>query len=546
MSKAWWQNAVIYQIYPRSFQDSSGNGIGDLPGIRRRLHYVRELGADAVWICPFVRSPMHDYGYDVANYREVDPLFGDVSDIVTLLEDAHELGLRVLVDQVWNHTSSEHPWFAESRCSRDNPKADWYVWADPATDGGPPNNWRATFGGPAWTYDPTRGQYYLHNFLYQQPDINWYNAEARKALMEEGRFWLDLGVDGFRLDVVNFYAHDRELKDNPERPEDTPVPVGALPHDPFFDYIDEGNIDVGDNLELISDIRDLMDEYPGTVALGEVAFPEDAIKATADYTQGEKRLHLVYNAAMINDAPFDIDLMRKTIERSVNEVGDARNTWCFGTHDFPRLASRGYPEGARVSRALQQRREHTLAALMLTLPGSCILYQGTELGLTTARLHLDQMHDPYGIANYPNILGRDGCRTPMPWQGKAPHGGFTTARKPWLPVPDEHRKLAVDRQETDPQSLLNRYRALIHWRRDCDALHDPALQMCDVEAPLLAYERGTSGDSRVLCAFNLSLREQTMRIDASARLLDELCDTARVEDGTLTLPPYAHALLDMS
>ncbi|MFP5304645.1 MAG: alpha-amylase family glycosyl hydrolase, partial [Gammaproteobacteria bacterium] len=300
----WWRSAAIYQIYPRSFRDSNADGIGDLEGIRERLGYVAALGVDAVWICPFVRSPMRDFGYDVSDYLDVEPIFGTLTDFDALLSEAHALGLRVIIDQVWNHTSDQHRWFQESRQSRDNAKADWYVWADAAADGGPPNNWRATFGGSAWTWEPQRHQYYLHNFLSEQPDLNWYNPQVRAALLDVGRFWLDRGVDGFRLDVVNFYAHDRSLRDNPRRPPGVPRPAGAAPKDPYFDYINIGTVGRPEALELLAEVRALHDEYPGTFTLGEISSAEDALASAAEFVRGTRRLHTAYNASLISHEPF--------------------------------------------------------------------------------------------------------------------------------------------------------------------------------------------------------------------------------------------------
>ncbi|HEY8327471.1 MAG TPA: alpha-amylase family glycosyl hydrolase, partial [Rhodanobacter sp.] len=437
MSGLWWQDAVIYQIYPRSFRDADGDGVGDLNGIRDKLGYVAELGADAVWICPFVRSPMHDFGYDVSDFTAVEPMFGTLEDFDALVRQAHALGLRVITDQVWNHTSDQHPWFLESRQSRDNPKADWYVWADPAPHGGPPNNWRSTFGGAAWSWEPRRGQYYLHNFLAQQPDLNWYNPQVRAALLDVARFWLDRGVDGFRLDVVNFYAHDTALRDNPRRPPGAPRPDGAAPDDPYFDDINRGTVSRPETLEFLAEVRALMDEYPGTFTLGEISSAEDALATAADFVRGSHRLHTVYNASLISHEPFTQQTLRALLRRVDALFEDHRICWTFGTHDFPRLKGR-WARHRRHGEEVEHRLDRLLIAMLVCLPGSACIYQGDELGLTQAQLTFEQLRDPYGIANYPNILGRDGCRTPMPWTDQPPSAGFSDSASPWLPVPAEH------------------------------------------------------------------------------------------------------------
>lgn len=540
----WWRHAVTYQIYPRSFQDSNGDGIGDLEGIRRRLGYVSALGADAIWICPFVQSPMRDFGYDVSDYLRIDPMFGTLDDFDALINDAHALGLRVLMDQVWNHTSDQHPWFSESRSSRSHPKADWYVWADPAGDGGPPNNWRSAFGGSAWSFDEQRQQYYLHNFLPQQPDINWYCPEARRAVLDSGRFWLQRGVDGFRLDVVNFFAHDRSLSDDPRRPQEQPRPAGAGAGDTYFDFIHQGTVCRPETLQLLAEVRGLMNEYPGTVALGEISSAEDTLVAAADYVAGDRRLHLAYNASLISDRPFRAQALRDMLRHTLRLFPDARLCWTFGTHDFPRLKGRWFAQG-RHTRAIEDRLDRMLAALLVILPGSCCIYQGDELGLTQAQIPFEHMRDPYGIANYPHVLGRDGCRTPMPWSADAVYAGFTEAASPWLPVAPEHLPLAVDRQDRDERSLLNAYRRLLRWRR-----HEPALQGTGLRVPappdssdVLLLERFSDG-GRLLCAFNFAVDPQTIQVPArSTPALEGWPQGNATETGTLRLPGYGCALI---
>jgi alpha-glucosidase len=540
----WWRNAVIYQIYPRSFCDADGDGVGDLEGIRRKLGYVAALGADAVWICPFVRSPMRDFGYDVADFTAVEPMFGALDDFRALIAEAHALGLKVITDQVWNHTSDQHPWFAESRRSRGNPKADWYVWADPAADGGPPNNWRATFGGSAWTFDEARRQYYLHNFLREQPDLNWYNREVRAALLDVGRYWLELGVDGFRLDVVNFYAHDRTLRDNPRRAPDSPRPAGAAPTDPYFDFINRGTVSRPETLDFLGEIRELIDRYPGRFTLGEISSAEDALGSAADFVRGSRRLHSAYNAALISHEPFTRDGLERLIRRVDSLFEDYRLCWTFGTHDFPRLKGR-WARHRRHDDAAEHRLDRLLAALLVCLPGSCCIYQGDELGLSQATLSFEQLRDPYGIANYPHILGRDGCRTPIPWTDAAPSAGFTAGDAPWLPIPAQHLPLAVSVQEADPDSLLRAYRHFLEWRRLQPALAGrvewPALQG---DPSVLVFDR-CGGHQHLRCAFNLSAQPAQLQLeDERWQPSHQPLLSGRIVRRTLDLPAFGAAILE--
>lgn len=540
---AWWRNAVIYQIYPRSFFDANGDGIGDLEGIRRKLDYVAALGADAIWLCPFVRSPMRDFGYDVSDYTAVEPVFGTLDDFIALVQEAHALGLKVITDQVWNHTSDQHPWFLESRAGRDNARADWYVWADPAPDGGPPNNWTSVFGGSAWTFDERRRQYYLHNFLPEQPDLNWYQPAVRAALLAVGRFWLDLGVDGFRLDVVNFYAHDRSLRDNPPRPPRHPRPAGAAPGDRYFDHINDGNVSRPETLDFLGEIRALMDAYPARFTLGEIANAEDALACAADYVQGSGRLHSAYNASLISHEPFTRTGLEPLIRRAGELFEDFRLCWTFGTHDFPRLKGRWAPYRSLDDETGNQL-DRLLAALLVCLPGSCCIYQGDELGLTQATLSFDQLRDPYGIANYPDIMGRDGCRTPIPWTDTPPSAGFSSHEAPWLPIPAHHLPLAVSLQEANPGSLLRVYRHFLHWRRQQPALAGafewPPLA---ADGSVLVFDRRAAGQ-HLRCAFNFAADRASLRLEPDAwRLCHEPLLSGRLVDGELRLPPFGAAIL---
>jgi alpha-glucosidase len=501
-SDDWWRSAVIYQVYPRSFLDSTGDGIGDLNGIIQKLDYIASLGVDAVWISPFFKSPMKDFGYDISDYCAIEPMFGTMDDFKRLLEEAHGRGLKVLIDQVWNHTSNEHPWFLESRSSRDNPKADWYVWADAKEDGSPPNNWLATLGGIAWTWEPRRQQYYLHNFLAEQPDLNWYNPEVRAAIHDVARFWLDMGVDGFRLDVINFLTHDPELRDNPLRPKDMELPAGASAEDPFFSQWNIHNFCQPATLEYIEDLRELIDQYPGRTTLAEISSAEDAVLTSSDYVGGEKRLHMAYNSALMHDAPLTYSRLREIVERVEEHLGDGILCWTGGTHDFPRLKTR-WRKFLIDDEFTHEAFDHMFAALLLSLRGSCCIYQGDELGLTQADVPYEKMQDPFGLAGYPTILGRDGSRTPMPWEQDTPNAGFTTASEAWLPIPEEHRHHAVDLQEERSMSLLNKYRRLIKWRKKQPALLKGDLTLLDTEEPVLGFTRKCD-EQHLLCLFNLS------------------------------------------
>ncbi|MEB3355294.1 MAG: alpha-amylase family glycosyl hydrolase [Synechococcales bacterium] len=498
----WWRSAVIYQVYPRSFMDSDGDGVGDLRGILQKIDYIASLGVDAVWISPFVKSPMKDFGYDVSDYCAIEPMFGTMDDFKELLAAAHDHGLKILMDQVWNHTSDQHPWFVESRQNRNNPKADWYVWADPKPDGSPPNNWRATFGGIAWEWDEIRQQYYLHNFLKEQPDLNWYHPEVVNAIMEVARFWLDMGVDGFRLDVVNFFTHDPQLRDNPLRSPHILRPAGASNSDPFFDNVNLYNLCQPATIELLKTIRAVMDEYPGTTTLAEISSAEDAVLASSDYVRGSDRLHMAYNSSLMSDEPLSYDLLHDIIGQVVDHFQDGVICWTGGTHDFPRLKSR-WRKFLIDDAFSHEAFDHMFAALLLSLRGSCCIYQGDELGLTQAQVPFEKMRDPFGIAGYPRILGRDGSRTPMVWDKQAPHAGFTTAEEPWLPIPDEHHLHAVDQHEANPNSLLNNYRNLIHWRKHQPALQQGKMRLLSTPDPILGLER-ICDEQHLICLFNLS------------------------------------------
>ena len=417
----WWRGAVIYQIYPRSFADSNGDGVGDLPGIVERLDYVAGLGVDAIWVSPFFRSPMADFGYDISDYRDVDPLFGELADVDALLARSHALGLRVMIDQVLSHCSVEHAWFKESRSSRDNPKADWYVWADAKPDGTPPNNWMSLFGGVAWRWEPRRCQYYLHNFLSAQPDLNFHHPEVQAAQLDTLRFWLDKGVDGFRLDAINFCFHDAELRDNPPKPEHLRTGRGFAPDNPYAFQYHHYNNTRPEMLPFLGRIRALLDQYPGAVSLGEIS-SEDSLATSAEYTAAG-RLHMGYSFELLT-SDCSAAYIRGTVEALEAQMTEGWPCWAISNHDVQRVATRwGGPDPAPHLPA-------QLTAMVCSLRGSVCVYQGEELGLPEADVPFEALQDPYGITFWPTFKGRDGCRTPMPWTAAAPNAGFSSGA-PW-------------------------------------------------------------------------------------------------------------------
>ena len=503
-TSAWWRGAVIYQIYPRSFFDSNGDGIGDLPGITAKLDHVASLGVDAIWLCPFFVSPQRDFGYDVADHTAIDPLFGDLADFDALLARSHALGLKVLIDQVWSHTSDRHPWFMESRVSRTAAKADWYVWADPSADGTPPNNWLSVFGGAAWTWEPRRRQYYLHHFLNHQPALNLHNPAVMDALLESGRFWLDRGVDGFRLDAIDFLLHDPALRSNPAAPTPEVIPAKL-----FGMQLHRHNMVQPEVMGLLSRIRRLMDDYPGTVTLGEHSSQPGAFERVMASTEGTDRLHMAYTLRPLRGG-FDWRTVTDLVHDLAATATDGWICWSFSNHDVERAVSRWNPVAGTPPDPAFVR---LLMALQMSLRGSVCLYQGEELGLTEAELAHGDLRDPFGIAYWPEFRGRDGSRTPMPWHADAEHGGFTTAEAPWLPMPPVHRALAVNLQEADRLSSLHAFRRFLHWRRGVPALVHGTLVPVGLPSPLVGFVREYQG-LRMLAVFNLS--DQAALLDLAA------------------------------
>jgi alpha-glucosidase len=526
--QSWWPGAVIYQIYPRSFFDSNGDGIGDLQGVAAKLDYVASLGVDAIWLSPFFVSPMRDFGYDVADHCAVDPAFGTLEDFDRLLARAHALGLRVITDLVCGHTADEHPWFRDSRASADNARADWYVWADAKPDGTPPNNWLSVFGGSAWRWDARRRQYYLHHFLPSQPSLNLRHPAVVDAMLEQAGFWLDRGVDGFRVDAIDFLLHDPALRDNPPRPPQN----GVMPVKPFGLQHHVYDMMQPELPALLTRLRALADRRPGTVLLGEVSSQEGAYKRITRYTGGGDALHLAYTLRPMRGGDAGAAVGGALAE--IAAAGDHGNLcWAFSNHDAERVASRWSGEGS-VPAPAQIR---LLLMLLVSLRGTICLYQGEELGLTEARLAHHELRDPFGIEYFPEFRGRDGSRTPLPWQDDARHAGFT-AGTPWLPVPPEHARLSVAAQEADRASPLQSWRELIAWRKAHPALVSGDLTLLEVPTPLIGFSR-TCPEERLFLVFNPSARPVKLSLSPYGALVPVEGPNAALLDGDMAvLPPY--------
>ncbi|QCR00057.1 DUF3459 domain-containing protein [Brevundimonas sp. SGAir0440] len=523
MAQDWWRGAVLYQIYPRSFADSNDDGVGDLKGITQHLDHVASLGVDGIWLSPFFTSPMKDFGYDVSDYCDVDPIFGTLADFDALIARAHALGLKVVIDQVFSHTSDEHPWFTDSRASRNGEHADWYVWADAKPDGSPPSNWQSVFGGPAWTWDARRGQYYMHNFLASQPQLNVRNPAVQDALIAAARFWLDRGVDGFRLDAINFAIHDPSLRDNP------PIQDGRKRTRPF-DFQDKiYNQSHPDIIGFLNRIRALTDSYEGRFTVAEVG-GDHADREMKEFTAGDDRLHSAYGFLYLYADTLKGELIGIGDEMWPDQQGEGWPSWTFSNHDAPRAVSRwaqGRDEKAFSEMAL---------LLLICLRGNVFVYQGEELGLPQAEVPFERLVDPEAIANWPETLGRDGARTPIPWVASAPNAGFSTV-EPWLPVDPRHLALAADAQEADPTSIVHAARRIIALRQAHPALRTGGLEI-ESAGDLLVFRRfeRADGGERLLCVFNLGFEALDWSAPAGARRIATVNWTEA--DGS-TLKPLA-------
>ncbi len=483
----WWRGAVVYQIYPRSFADSNGDGVGDLNGIRSQLDYVQSLGVDAIWLSPFYPSPQRDFGYDISDYCDVAPEYGTLDHFDRLIEEAHARGLRVILDQVLSHSSHMHPWFIDSVRNPTGPKGDWYVWADPKPDGSPPNNWASFFNSGAWKYHPARRQYYLHYFLPEQPKLNLHARGVADALLDVLRFWLDRGADGFRLDVANTIVSGPHLDDNPPWPPNE-LTDAHWGHPGFLQQ--RRDLNGKATVEFLERIRAVCDSYGDRFVFGEIGH---AGKMLERFSNDERGLHSAYDFVFVRDR----QLHERHIRSVYSVLAEMPTHWpcvTFSNHDTVRPATRYAGLGP------QDQMARFAYALCLALKGTALVYQGEELGLPEAELSYAQIRDPVGLANFPFVVGRDGCRTPMPWRSAEPHAGFSQA-EPWLPVASAHASRAVDVQSTDPGAALPFAKTCIALRRSLPALRLGDIAFLDAEDGLIAFER-RHGDSAVLCLFN--------------------------------------------
>ena len=529
----WWQGATVYQIYPRSFRDSNGDGVGDLKGIEQKLDYVASLGVDAIWLSPVYPSPNRDFGYDVSDYCDIAPEMGTMAEFDHMLKGAHERGLKVIMDQVLSHSSDQHQWFQESLLSKDNPKSDWYVWADAKEDGTPPNNWLGAFGNAAWSWHPLRRQYYFHKFLKSQPKLNFHNPDVVDACMDVLRFWLDRGVDGFRLDVANSYVHDPKLTNNP------PVPMAERTfanwaHAPRLQrHLYDAN--TPENEWAMKRVREVMDEYDDRLAFGE--FSEEP-EMFGLYAGGVNRLHTGYTFDFLEDWSFKPAVFRKYYEDLLMPLDHLWPCVTFSNHDITRPVTRwggGQGDDALAKLAL---------TLLLTLKGTALMYQGEELGLPDVDLERKWIKDPVGDLYFPFGKGRDGCRTPMPWKPDAHEAGFTSG-DPWLPIPDYHRSRTAEAQEHDGASVLVHARHIIATRKRHPALVRGEIKFAkEDDDKVLAFTREGEGET-LLCLFNLSREAAMHAVPAGAHATEVFCGEVTRDGGMVTLGPRAGAVFSV-
>jgi len=496
----WWQRGIIYQIYPRSFMDANGDGIGDLAGIRSRLDYLEWLGIDAIWISPIYPSPMADFGYDVSDYTDIDPIFGTLAEFDALIADVHGRGMKLLLDYVPNHTSDRHPWFIDSRSARTSAKRDWYIWRDPAPGGGPPNNWRSNFGGGAWEWDEKFGQYYYHAFLKEQPDLNWRKPEVQRAMLDVLRFWLGRGVDGFRVDVMHHLIKDDEFRDNPVNPDFKPG------MSPYRELLATHSADLPEVQEIVALMRGVVEEFDDRMLVGEIYLPVERLMAY--YGVSGKGAHLPFNFQLIR-LPWNAREVAAAVNHYEALLPDyGWPNWVLGNHDKPRITSRVGTAQARVA-----------AMLLLTLRGTPTMYYGDEIGMRNVEIPPERVQDPFE-KNVPGLgLGRDPVRTPMQWSD-ASNAGFSSAA-PWLPLADDWRKVNVASEREDAKSMLILYRRLIELRRAEPALAVGVYAMLEAGEDLIAYTR-QAGTRRLLVALNFAAAERAFdlaRLPARATIL---------------------------
>jgi alpha-glucosidase len=508
LSENWWESAVFYQIYPRSFKDSNNDGIGDLAGVIEKLDHLNDgkgggLGIDAIWFSPFFPSPQADFGYDVSDYCNIDSDYGTLEDFDQLVEESHRRGIKIVLDLVLNHSSDQHKWFQESRKNSTNSKVDWYVWADPKPDGSPPNNWLAVFGGAAWTFEPQRGQYYLHNFLPEQPDLNWYNPEVREALADVVRFWMKRGADGFRLDTANYYAYDRQLRDNPKRPENSELMEDGQEANPLSQYITKYSKDRPENLEFIHFLRKIFDEN-GVVSIGEIGSAEgleSTLKLGTDYVKKGKGLHLAYTFSMLNKN-MNAEYLEHVLRVTEESIDDGWPCWSLSNHDCMRMISRFDCFGERDG--FQQ----MMLLLLLSLRGTPIIYYGEEVDMQEYEITKDELRDPQGIRFWPDIKGRDGCRLPFPWDSKLTNQGFNFGTKPWLPAVN---KLSLDQAKADSGSTFHVLQEMLQIRKKFPALQNGSYRKILLDGDCFVFERKTE-DETMLIAANFSTEEQSINL----------------------------------
>lgn len=510
---------IIYQIYPRSFYDTNQDGVGDLNGITEKLDYIKSLNVDAIWISPFFKSPMKDFGYDVSNYREVDPLFGNINDFKALIQKAKNLNLGVIVDMVISHTSNQHHWFEES-INKQNNKDDWYLWANANADGTPPNNWLSVFGGSAWQWDSTRKQYYFHSFLTEQPDLNMHNIEVQNQVLEEMKYWLELGITGFRLDACNHYFQDLQLRNNPhKRPNGTEFKPYSLQEHIY----DQGRPEI---LPFLEKIRNLLDKYQA-YSVAEVG-GEKALQFMGQYTDSG-RLHSAYSFSLMqpNFSATYIQGVIESLENSIKEP--SQPCYALSNHDKPRVATR-WADGRNQAKTIYQS-----MALLMCLRGNLCIYQGDELGYPEADVAFEDLQDPYGKTYWPKFKGRDSCRTPMSWNDND-NAGFTLA-KPWLPIPLTHQHLNVERQLKDKTSFLNTFKNFMNYRQKSEILKKGSIEFLKLDNEVLSFKRHYKNKT-LFCLFSMSLEEKNIALGSI--LLKEIIFSQgvnNVENNELNLLP---------
>ncbi len=530
-SLPWWQGGSLYQVYPRSFRDGNGDGVGDIQGLLQNLDYIEKLGVSGLWLGPVFQSPMVDFGYDVADYYSLDPSFGDMGLFEKFLEHCQKKNLKVILDLVLSHTSEQHQWFQQSETDPTGPYADWYVWADAKPDGSAPNNWLSVFGGSAWTFSEKRNQYYLHNFLKEQPDLNFHNQSLRNELLKIVDFWLEKGVDGFRLDACNCYFHNPSLNDNP-------VAHGGQTHvqdetNPYFDQTHLFDKSQPENKVFLEALRDRVDAYEDRFLVGEI-FCDREEETTRDYTQQGYPLHSAYNFSLLQNHRNEGTLS----EPILKYFSISRSTaWAFSNHDVTRVVSR-WPDRLPVDK-----RAKGYLTLLAGLPGLIFLYQGEELGLTEALLPSEVRQDPFGENMRSSYPGRDGCRTPLPWDESQNGAGFSNST-PWLPIPKEHLDLNIKKQEQETTSTLQLCQKLMRFREQEDCLKSGNIQFWRDDENAVIFSRSSNEKTFIFAA---SFTDQVVEVEDCPRsiLLEDLSEGLVLSSGTLTLNPGAHGILQI-